>query len=70
MIDADFIVRNVGAMATLAGPAPRTGAAMREVGLLASAALAAKGGRIVWPLTKCVVALTDSFIAPPAANCR
>lgn len=45
---ADFAVRNVGLLATLAGPAPRTGAALREIGALERAALAAAAGRIVW----------------------
>jgi imidazolonepropionase len=48
MISADFAVRNIGLLATLAGPAPRTGAAMRDPGLRTEAALAAWGGRIAW----------------------
>ena len=35
MIAADFAVRRIGLLATLAGPAPRTGAAMRDLGLAA-----------------------------------
>ena len=48
MIAADFAVRRIGQLATLAGPAPRIGAAMRDLGLLAEAALAADRGRVVW----------------------
>ena len=45
---ADLIVRNVGSIATLAGPAPRTGRALRELGLVERGALAAKAGRLVF----------------------
>jgi imidazolonepropionase len=45
---ADLVVRNIGLLATLAGPAPRTGAALREIGLVEDAALAAAGGRLVY----------------------
>ena len=48
MIAADLVVRRVGRLATLAGAAPRTGAGMRELGILESAAVAAAGGRIAW----------------------
>ena len=48
VIAADFAVRRIGRLATLAGPAPRTGAAMRDLGLRADAAVAAAVGRIVW----------------------
>jgi imidazolonepropionase len=47
-VRADFVVRRIGLLATLAGPVPRTGAAMRDVGLVEDAALAATGGRIAW----------------------
>jgi imidazolonepropionase len=45
---ADLIVRNIGALATLRGPRPRQGADLRDLGLLAKAAVAAKRGRIVF----------------------
>jgi imidazolonepropionase len=45
---AVFFVRNAGLLATLAGPAPRTGAALRDLGLRQGAALAAAQGRIVF----------------------
>ncbi len=45
---ADLLVRNVGRLHTLAGPAPRTGAALREPAVLEAAALAASAGRITW----------------------
>ena len=48
MIEADFVVRRIGVLATLAGPAPRVGAALRDAGLRTDAALAAASGRIVW----------------------
>jgi imidazolonepropionase len=47
-MQADFVVRNVGALASLAGPAPRRGAALRELALRPGAALAAARGRIVF----------------------
>jgi imidazolonepropionase len=48
VIDADLAVRRIGLLATLAGPVPRTGAAMRDLGLREDVALGARGGRIVW----------------------
>ncbi|HXK09550.1 MAG TPA: imidazolonepropionase [Vicinamibacteria bacterium] len=48
MTSADFAVRRIGILATLAGPAPRTGTAMRELSLVRDAALAADSGRIAW----------------------
>jgi imidazolonepropionase len=48
MIDADFAVRNIGLLVTMAGPTPRTGAGMRELDTMAAAAVAASKGRIVW----------------------
>ncbi len=48
MIEADFIVRRVGLLATLAGPAPRTGTAMRDLAVRRECALAAADGRILW----------------------
>ncbi|HEX9203359.1 MAG TPA: hypothetical protein VF964_05310, partial [Vicinamibacteria bacterium] len=48
MIRADFAVRRIGLLATLAGPAPRTRSALRDLGALENAAVAAADGRIVW----------------------
>ena len=45
---ADFLVRNIGRLFTLAGPAPRTGTALREPAAQEAAALAAWAGRITW----------------------
>jgi len=45
---ADLVVRNIGRLATMAGPVPRTGAALREPGFVDSAAVAAHRGRIVY----------------------
>jgi len=48
VLNADFVVRNIGLLATLRGPVPRIGTAMRDLGLVEGAALAARDGRIVW----------------------
>jgi imidazolonepropionase len=48
VIDADFAVRRIGLLVTMAGEAPRTGAGMRELGIRRDAALAAAAGRIDW----------------------
>jgi imidazolonepropionase len=48
VIEADLAVRNIGLLATLAGPAPRTGAAMRELAARSEAAVAVAGGRLAW----------------------
>lgn len=48
MIAADLAIRRVGLLATLAGPSPRTGAAMRDLGLLRDAAIAVAKDRIAW----------------------
>ena len=48
MIEADFVVRNVGLLATLAGRAPRVGSAMGDLAAIEDAALAAAAGRIVF----------------------
>ncbi len=48
MIQADLALRRIGLLATLAGPAPRTGAAMRDLAVLSDAAIAIAGGRIAW----------------------
>ena len=48
MIAADLAIRRIGLLATLAGPAPRIGAAMRELALREDAAVAVAGGRIAW----------------------
>lgn len=43
-----LVVRNIGRLLTLAGPAPRVGAAMRDLGEVAGAAVAIRGDRIAW----------------------
>jgi imidazolonepropionase len=48
MIDADFAVRRIGLLATFAGPSPRLGADLRDVGALREVAVAARDGRFVW----------------------
>jgi len=48
VIAADLTIRRIGVVATLAGPAPRTGAAMRDLGLRRDAAIAVTQGRIAW----------------------
>ena len=48
MIRADFAIRHIGLLATVAGRAPRTGPAMRDLGTLTDAAVAVSAGRIAW----------------------
>ncbi len=48
MIAADLVVRRIGLLATLAGPAPRREGAMRDLGLRREAALAVAGDRVAW----------------------
>ena len=48
MIPADFVVRNIGVLATLRGPVPRLGAALRDLGVVEHAAVAAKDGSVAW----------------------
>jgi imidazolonepropionase len=48
MTPADLVVRNIGRLATLAGPAPRTGAALRDLALVEGVAVAVHRGRIVY----------------------
>jgi imidazolonepropionase len=48
VIAADFAVRNIGLLATLAGPIPRVGPGLRDLGSIRNAALAVAAGRIVW----------------------
>ena len=48
MTRADLVVRNIGLLATVAGPAPRLGAAMGDLGIVPGAAVVATGGRIVY----------------------
>jgi len=48
MTATDLVVRNVGRLATLAGPVPRVGAALRDLAPVDSAAVAAHRGRIVY----------------------
>lgn len=52
---ADLLITNIGELLTCAGPVPRLGAAMREAGAIARAALAAHEGRIVFagPAAEC-----------------
>jgi len=47
-VKADLLVRDIGVLATLAGPAPRTGAGLRQLGLVEGAAVAVDAGRIVF----------------------
>jgi imidazolonepropionase len=48
LIRADLAVRGIGVLATVAGAAPRTGTALRDLALREDAAVAAAQGRIVW----------------------
>ena len=47
-MSAGLVVRNIGRLATLAGPVPRTGAAMGDLGIVERAAVIAAGGRITY----------------------
>ncbi len=46
--EADFVLTNSAWIATLRGPLPRTGGALRDLGLVERGALAARAGRVVW----------------------
>ena len=46
--NADLVIRNIGLLATLRGPRPRTGVALRDLGLIRNAAVAAAGDRLVF----------------------
>lgn len=47
-MQADFLVRNIAELLTLAvGPVPRVGPAMRELGLVRGGAVASRGGTII-----------------------
>jgi imidazolonepropionase len=48
LIEADLVVRNVGLLVTMAGKAPRTGPAMRELATREAAAVAVTDGRVAW----------------------
>jgi imidazolonepropionase len=48
VIQADLAVRRIGLLATLAGPAPRLGAALGEIAPLSDAAIAVRAGRVAW----------------------
>jgi len=48
MIAADFAVRDIGLLATVAGAAPRVGSAMREIGSREGVAVACREGRVAW----------------------
>ncbi len=45
---ADCVVRGAAWVATLRGPVPRLGAALRDPGLIERGAVAAQGGRVTW----------------------
>jgi imidazolonepropionase len=48
MIDADLVIRRIGRLATLAGPAPRIGAAMGDLAIVENACVAVLDEQIVW----------------------
>lgn len=48
MIDADLVIRRIGRLATLAGPAPRTGAALGDLAIVENACVAVLDEQIVW----------------------
>ncbi|HET7747355.1 MAG TPA: imidazolonepropionase, partial [Vicinamibacteria bacterium] len=63
-----LVVRNIGRLLTLAGAAPRTGAAMRELGEVAGAAVAIRGDRIAW--TGPEPRLPEEFAGAPVVDAR
>ncbi len=65
MPTADLVVRNIGRLATLAGPALRVGVALGEIGLVERAALAAADGRILYAGPEAGLAAACS-VAPAA----
>lgn len=46
--EADFVLTNSAWIASLRGPLPRTGSALRDLGRVERGALAAREGRVVW----------------------
>ena len=48
MTGADLVLRNIGLLATMAGPIPRRGGGMEDIGLVPRAAVVAARGRIVY----------------------
>ena len=63
---ADLVVRNIGLLATLRGPRPRLGGALREIGVVKNAAIAAHEGRLVFvgPEADLAVAVRATANAP------
>jgi imidazolonepropionase len=47
VIEADLVIRRIGQLATLAGPIPRTGPSMRDLGIIENACVAILDERIV-----------------------
>lgn len=47
-MNADLLVRNISRLATVPGPGPRRGHALADIGLIPSAALLVRDGRVVW----------------------
>lgn len=62
---ADFLIENAALVASCAGPAPRRGAAQREISPIPGGVLAASGGRIVY--VGPAQALHDHVTVTPAA---
>jgi imidazolonepropionase len=73
MTSADLLVRNIKLVATLSGPAPRIGRAMRDLGLLDDGAIASLKGRIVYvgperDLAASVVPTRDAAVVDAAGG--
>jgi imidazolonepropionase len=73
MTSADLLVRNIKLVATLSGPAPRIGRAMRDLGLLDDGAIASLQGRIVYvgpekDLAASVVPTSDAAVFDAAGG--
>ena len=67
-MSAELVVRNIGRLATLAGPVPRTGAAMGDLGIVERAAVIASAGRITYAGLEAGMPAAEG--APPASSVR
>jgi imidazolonepropionase len=65
MRTADLVVRNIGRLATLAGPVPRTRAALRDLAFVDAAAVAAHRGRVVYAGPE--AGLAEAVVPKPTA---
>ena len=64
MIQADSVVTGCRQVLTCAGPIPKRGAALRDVGLIENGAIAGRDGRIVFGGERLKGMPSDLFVAP------